>query len=127
VAYLFPAVWLGWEYRMPDFVLNASLWIESTFHLTYALAFLWFFRLVFLSAVMFGAIAYMISHHISKLQAETDLTEEEIKSTSTVSIKAKQSSKEGVLFFLKMVVIMTLVFIVSDVIQWAISLSSATS
>ncbi len=125
VAYLFPAVWLGWEYRMPDFVLNASLWIESTFHITYALAFLWFFRFVFLGAVIFGVIAYMISHHISQLEFENDSTEEDIQLTSKISVKAKQSSKEGVLFFLKMVVIITLVFIVSDVIQWAISLSSS--
>ncbi|MDX2346110.1 MAG: hypothetical protein QNK11_04485 [Legionella sp.] len=123
VAYLFPAVWLGWEYRIPGFVLDAALWLEVTFHTTYVLAFKWFFRLTFLAAVFFGGIAYLISRHISKLQTEGHLTAQEEKNVSKLSTKAKQNSKEAVLFFLKMVVILALVFIVADVIQWAISFS----
>lgn len=161
VAYLFPVVWLGWEYRIPHFVLDASLWIQTTFHTTYAVAFRWFFRLSFFAAIIFGVVAYLISHHISKLQEINELLQEngehekETKETKTeevlaaevpaeevpaekafaeeaqaqkktsvkISTRAKQNSKESVLFFLKMVVIITLVFIVSDMIQWAISFS----
>ncbi len=127
VAYLFPVVWLGFEYRMPDFVLDIVLWIEGAFHLNYSLALRWFFRCIFLAAALFGFVAYRIAHHISVLQAEADLTETEMKAVEKISVKAKQSSKESVRFFLKMVVILSLVFIVSDVIQWAISLSLTTS
>ena len=115
VAYLFPAVWLGWKYSMPNFVLDTTLWIEVTFNTTYTMA--------LLAAVFFGVTAYLIAHHMSQLQAKLDSTEEAPQMARSVSTQAKQNSKEGVLFFLKMVVIIALVFIVSDVIQWAISFS----
>ena len=121
VVYLFPAVWLGWEYRVPEFVLNTSLWLQLTFHTTYDLAFLWFFRITFFAAIGFGVIAYLISRRITKLQ--TEINKEEDKEAVTFSMKAKEGSRDSVLFFLKMVVIIGLVFIVSDMIQWAISFS----
>ncbi len=122
VVYLFPAVWLGWEYRIPDFVVNISLWIQLVFHTTYDKAFLWFFRLSFFSAIGFGVIAYKISHRISQLQAE--INKEEDEKALTFSMKVKESGSDSVIFFLKMVVIIGLVFVVSDMIQWAISFSS---
>jgi hypothetical protein len=121
VVYLFPAIWLGWEYSIPEFFQEALLWFEVTFHTTYDLAFLWLFRLTFFAAVVFGVIAYLISHHITKLQAE--INKEEDEEALTFAMKAKEGSRESVLFFLKMVVIIGLVFVVSDMIQWAISFS----
>ena len=123
VAYLFPAVWLGWEYKLPDFVLNSALWIESTFHTTYAMGLEWFFRLTFLAAVFFGVIAYFMAHHISQKKPD-DVEEAESRTVIKISQKTKSNSKETVLLFLKMAVILMLVFIVSDVIQWAISFPS---
>ncbi len=121
VVYLFPAVWLGWEYRIPGFVVDMTLWMQGFFHTSYAHAFLWFFRLTFFLAILFGVLAYWAAHTLTKLQAM--INKEEDHESLTLSMKAKESSRESVLFFLKMVVIIGLVFVVSDMIQWAISFS----
>lgn len=129
VAYLFPAVWLDWQYHMPDFVLNMTLLLQDTFHIAYALALRWILRLSFLAAVFFGVIAYIISHRINRLQQAADEaieTETILPKPSKIAKFRKQNNQESVLFFLKLVVIFMLVFIVSDVIQWAISFSSST-
>ncbi|MCH9762730.1 MAG: hypothetical protein K0U24_00620 [Gammaproteobacteria bacterium] len=136
-AYLFPAVWLGWEYHIPSFVLHASAWIQATFNMPYLDAFRWFFRLTFVFGILFAVIAYFISHHITKLKTEAEAEAERlehaeyeehaapddlnIEITRDISGKPQESTKDTVLFFIKMVVILTLVFIVSDMIEWAIS------
>ncbi|MDF1678516.1 MAG: hypothetical protein P1U32_07475 [Legionellaceae bacterium] len=128
-AYLFPAVWLGWEYQLPGFVVDTSIWIQTVFDTNYTVAFRWFFRMIFVLAIGFGVAAYLIAHHISQMQAaeekNKEMMEEEVR--PKLSTKAKQTSKESFRFFLKMVVIISLVFIVASMIQWAISLPTAAS
>lgn len=126
LAYLFPAVWLGWEYHIPSFTVDATLWIQTTFHTSYFIAFHWFFRCIMVLAVLFGAIAYFASHHISRLQLNADKLQQDARARTKLSEKAKRGSKESVIFFLKMVFIITLVFIVADIIQWAISVTPKT-
>jgi hypothetical protein len=129
VAYLFPAVWLDWKYHMPEFVIDTVLLLQDTFQITYALALRWVLRLSFLSAIIFGVIAYVISHRISQLQQEENEsigTQAIMRKPSRIEKLKKQNNQESVLFFLKLVVIFMLVFIVSDMIQWAISFSSST-
>ena len=53
--YLFPMAWLGWEYNVPHFLVNFTVWIESTFNITYKLAFLWLIRLIFISSIIFSS------------------------------------------------------------------------
>jgi hypothetical protein len=95
--------------------------------------------LTFVFGIMFAVIAYLISHHITKLKTEAEAEAERLEHvayeehaepddltveiTRDISSKPKESTQETVLFFIKMVVILTLVFIVSDMIEWAISLA----
>lgn len=120
--YLFPAVWLGWEYRVPDFVVNGSLWLQVMFHTSYAKGFLWFFRFTFLLAVFFGVVAYLISKHISKLQAEVD-GEAADEISQSLSSRAKREGSDALGFIFKLAFIIMLVFIGAYMIQWAISLT----
>ena len=132
VAYLFPAVWLGWEYLIPDFVVDISLWIQTTFHITYLMAFHWFFRGVLFFAIFFGVVAYLIARHTTHLQRTLEaMHEEETSDTSNISDTSeserlenmKEGGKDSFKFFLKMVVIISLVFVVGNIMQWAISIS----
>ncbi len=130
-VYLFPAVWLGWEYQVPSFVVDTSIWIQTAFDVSYIVGFRWFFRIILVLAVGFGVVAYLIAHHISQMQAAEEKNKEMMEGKREevrpkLSTKAKQTSKESFRFFLKMVVIISLVFIVSDMIQWAVSLPTAT-
>lgn len=115
--YLLPMAWFGWEYYVPGFVVDIALWNQVYFNITYELAFLWFARCILFIAIISGAIAYWISHKLSLLEHE----ESEQKSGFYISRKIKTSSRDAVVFIVKMVGIISLVFLVANMIQWAIS------
>jgi len=66
--YLLPAAWLGWQYSVPDFVLNLTLWMQVTFHTTYGWAFVSVARLFFLPGLFFGSVTYLISRRVSQMK-----------------------------------------------------------
>jgi hypothetical protein len=125
-VYLFPAVWLGWDYLSPDFVVDISLWIQTTFNLTYAMAFHWFFRSILFLAIFFGAVAYFLARRTTHLQRTLEAMEQgetPDASESEPLENIKEGASDSFKFFLKMVVIISLVFVVGNIMQWAISIS----
>lgn len=124
-AYLFPAVWLGWEYKIPTFVVDIVLWMQVFFNTSYPFAFLWFFRITVLLALAFGGCAYFISRHITKIEEairhQRDHEEVEVKKPL---MNINQEKRESLFFFLKMVAMISFIFMISMAIQWAISLTT---
>jgi hypothetical protein len=126
VVYLFPAVWLGWDYLSPDFVVDISLWIQTTFNVTYAIAFHWFFRSVLFLAILFGVVAYLLARRTTHLQRTLEAMDKGETSDTSESERLgsiKEGANDSFKFFLKMVVIISLVFVVGNIMQWAISIS----
>lgn len=123
--YLLPAAWFGWEYSVPEFILNFTLWLQVTFHTTYSWAFVWVARLIFLPGIFFGIVAYLISRRLDKMKLETEhktemSTEEEELAYKTTE-KLKEETKDSLMLLLKIAGIAALIFVIANAMQMVIS------
>lgn len=123
--YLLPAAWLGWQYNIPDFILNFTLWMQVTFHTTYGWAFVWVARLIFLPGIFFGVVAYLISRKLDKLkleaEGEAEGIEEEDISAHKKNQKLQKETQDSLMLLLKIAGIAALVFIVANAVQMVLS------
>jgi len=123
--YLLPAAWLGWQYNIPDFILNFTLWMQVTFHTTYGWAFVWVARLIFLPGIFFGVAAYLISRRLSKLKLEAEgvieASEDEEVLLHKETQKLKKETQDSLMLLLKIAGIAALTFIVANAVQMVIS------
>lgn len=126
--YLLPAAWLGWQYSIPEFILNFTLWMQTTFHTTYGWAFVWVARLIFLPGIFFGVVAYSISRRLNKMKLESEgeieeNEEEEEVLTHKASEELNKETKDSLMLLLKIAGIAALVFVVANAIQMVISVA----
>jgi len=123
--YLLPAAWLGWQYSVPDFVLNLTLWMQVTFHTTYGWAFVSVARLFFLPGLFFGAVTYLISRRVSqmKLEAEESVDEREVEDmiAHKSAEKTHEETKDSLILLLKITGIAAFIFIFVNGMQMLIS------
>jgi len=129
--YLLPAAWFGWEYSIPEFILNFTLWMQVTFHTTYSWAFVRVARLIFLPGIVFGIVAYLISRRLSKMKLEKEeenrLSEEEIALSHKSAEERTKETQDSLMLLLKIVGIAILIFIVVNAIQMVLSATPPTS
>lgn len=123
--YLFPAAWFGWEYTVPQFIINLTLWIQVTFHITYRWAFLKVMRLIFLVGFLFGIIAYAIAHRLGKMKIEAEehinmSAEEKAEAYKKAEQKRKETS-DSLILLLKIAAIASLVFFFANIMHIIIS------
>jgi hypothetical protein len=123
--YLMPAAWLGWQYSVPDFVLNLTLWMQVTFHTTYGWAFLSVARLFLLPGLFFGVTAYFISRRLSqmKLEAEEGVHDHELEDmiAHKSAEKTHEETKDSLILLLKIIGIAAFIFIFVNGMQMLIS------
>jgi len=117
-AYLFPKAVLGWEYYIPDAIVSLVVRIHVILHISYELAFLYFMLFLFSLSLFTGLLAYLTAHKLSQMELQQETQD---KSPAPITKKVKQNSRESTSLVLKMIFFITLVFIVANVIQWAIS------
>ncbi|MDF1685007.1 MAG: hypothetical protein P1U36_10190 [Legionellaceae bacterium] len=123
--YLMPAAWLGWQYSVPDFVLNLILWTQVTFHTTYGWAFVSVARLFVLPGVFFGAVAYLISHRFSKMKLEAEESVDERELEDVVTHQTAEKTKDSLILLLKITGIAAFIFIFVNVMQMLIAVTPA--
>lgn len=125
--YLLPAAWFGWQYSVPEFILNFTLWMQVTFHTTYGWAFVWVARLIFLPGIFFGIVAYSIAHRLNKMKLEVDehahMSVEEEELAYKTSEKLKEETKDSLMLLLKIAGIAALIFVIANAMQMVISVT----
>jgi membrane protein insertase Oxa1/YidC/SpoIIIJ len=125
--YLLPAAWFGWQYSIPEFILNFTLWMQVTFHTTYGWAFVWVARLIFLPGIFFGIVAYSISRRLNKMKLEveehTEMSAEEEELAHKASEKLKEETKDSLMLMLKIAGIAALIFVIANAMQMVISVT----
>jgi|TARA_R110002126_G_scaffold291755_1_gene456913 hypothetical protein len=123
--YLMPAAWFGWQYTVPDFVLNLILWTQVTFNTTYGWAFISVARLFFLPGLFFGATAYLISRRLNKmkLEAEEGVHEPELEDVIAheSAEKTHEETKDSLILLLKITGIAAFIFVLVNGMQMLIA------
>ena len=122
--YLLPGVWFGWSYHIPAFIINGSSWLQDNFGLSEPIASWWMLGGLFVASLVFAGLAYLSSTQFH----------EEIKPTANPLLKdedervkpLKQDRRELVFLVIKIVLIMMLVYLIAEMMQWAIAVSPAT-
>ena len=126
--YLLPAAWLGWQYSIPEFILNITLWMQVTFHTTYGWAFIWVARFIFLPGIFFGIVAYLISRRLNKMKLEVEeaaetSTEEDELAHKKATAELKKGTQDSLMLLLKIAGIAALIFAIANAIQMVISVA----
>ncbi len=115
-VYILPYLWFGWRYSMPEFILNWITVFQSTYQFSLVAASWLVFLIFFLPALILVLVADIMSNRIDS----------EIHGIPKKSYKKNTEAtgdKESKSLILRIVVIVILVFIASELFQWAISTS----
>jgi len=123
--YLMPAAWFGWQYTVPDFILNFVLWMQVTFHTTYGWAFISVARLFVLPGIFFGVVTYLISRRFNKMKLEREQGVEKQALDDVVSHQTSEKMndeiKNSLILLLKIAGIAAFIFIFMNAMQLLIS------
>lgn len=123
--YLFPMAWLGWQYTVPSFVIDFTIFLEVLFSISYKMAFIWVMRVLFLLSVICGVTAYYISKRLgADAHVEMKAIQQARSESDLFPQRVKQSSRESVVLFIKLVFFASIVFLVARVMLWAISITT---
>lgn len=121
--YLLPQVWLGWIYHTPDFVLSFSDYIQTVFGVTQENA-QWALVYVLLGlGSIFAGIAYYSARQV-RVDHKKSLPHEHVNEARLRLNRAKKNRREMIFLALKLTVIVGLVVIISQVVQWAMTVST---
>lgn len=99
--YLAPAALLGFEYTIPDFIVNLVLWVQVSFHATYIWSFFWVVRMFVWPGIFFAAVTYFISRYLNKLKFEEQegVNEREVPSARSVAERQEKTKDTVALVF----------------------------
>lgn len=120
--YLLPQAWLGWNYHIPDFLLNFNDYLQASFGLTHEKASWAIFYLLFLSGLIFSGLAYYAAIH-TRIDVKKSLPHESTNEAEVRLKQAKQNNREIFVLVIKIFFISLLVFSMAEIVQWAISVS----
>lgn len=124
LLYLLPGVWLGWNYHTPEFIINGNDWLQDNLGLSEQGASWWELGVLFLSSLVFSGLAYWSStqfHEDIKPMVNSLLTDDDERVKPL-----KQDRRELFFLVIKIVLIMMLVYLVANMMQWAIAVSPVT-
>lgn len=112
--YILPYLWFGWHYSMPEFILDWISSIQTTYQFSVVASSWLVFLIFFLPALFFALVADILSNRIdSEIHG---IPQKKLKKN-----KEAPSNKESSRLILRIVLIVILVFIASELFQWAIS------
>lgn len=120
--YLLPQVWFGWNYRIPSFILSLNAYLQDSYGMEDSVVSWLIFYVIFGLGVLFAVLAYFAVTHfrvdIRKPMAEESI--EEVKQRLKYNRKHQQNT---MLLIIKLILIFLLVFVIGQIMQWAISVS----
>ena len=120
--YILPAVWFGWTYHLPDFILSWSNGIQTSFGLAEKSAAWWLFGTMFIVSLLFAFLAYFTTTRVNikpKVVYQSGENDRTKKS-------AKYDPRETVFLVIKIIVIVGLVFFIAEMMQWVMALTPST-
>ncbi|OGV46453.1 MAG: hypothetical protein A3F46_07730 [Legionellales bacterium RIFCSPHIGHO2_12_FULL_42_9] len=122
--FLLPQACFGWNYHIPDFVINWNNWLQDAFALSEQDAEWWVVGGLFVLSLVFAGIAYYTSTR-PQYQIKPKLTSEHLPMDNHHLKPVRQDRRETVFLVIKIVVIMMLVYLIAQLMQWAIAVSPA--
>jgi hypothetical protein len=120
--YILPQVWFGWTYHIPDFILSLSNWLQDNLEFKEGEASWFIFYSFFFTACIFAGIAYVASARANAnmkknvVRLPFDDAEKRIK-------QVRQDRRDSTFLVIKMIGIGILVFVVAEIMQWAIAIA----
>lgn len=117
--YTFPNLIFNWRYEVPTFITLLSSYLQVTYHLKYTAAG-W---LVFLGIFGFSIIMFIIADIMSN-KIDDKLYKEYYANNESSKVKknAVENEQESRTLVFKIILIIILVFIASQLFQWAITI-----
>ena len=126
--YILPAVWLDWVYHVPSFILSAKDYLMDHLNLTEKSSYWLIFYTFFGFAITFLAVAIYLSYCIDVMLASPEVKKserlQEIEGSMHVFKKTPKDRRESMLLVVKLIVIMVLVFMIADMMQWAVTFTA---
>lgn len=117
--YLLPQVWLGWMYHTPDFAASFSNYFQASWGVTQEAARWIVINIFFVCGALCASVAYYAARQVRidhrKRPAHEAVDEAEVRLK-----RAKPGLRELMSLFVKLAVIVFLVVIVSNLVQFSV-------
>ena len=120
--YLLPQVWLGWVYHTPDFTTTFSEYIQISLGITQEAAQWVVVNILFIIGVIFACVAYYAGRQV-RLDHKKRPRQESVDEAKVRLRQTKQGLRELMSLFVKIAVIVFLVMIISNIMQWAMAVA----
>lgn len=112
-AYIMPYLIFNWRYSVPDFILDLRFYIMTTWDLGLNQASWYVFLIFFVSSCISSIVAYFLSN---KIDSEIHGIE---KKPRIVKRVRRRTNKSTASILLRVLVVLCLVFIASQLFEWA--------
>ncbi len=117
--YIFPRLIFHWRYQIPEFIAGFAEFLQFNYHLKNTAAGWLVFLGVFSPSIILFIIADIISNKIDK-QSNKDYYANDTTSPMHKRTKVGEPESRGLIF--KIILIIILVFVASQLFQWAIAI-----
>ncbi len=117
-AYIFHYLILGCRYQIPNFIIESMDFLQSSYELSERAASIWVLMFFVIPGMMSGIVAYIASYHIESQLYQQDASPD---NPDTPAIKSKKNPGEGIKLILKLLLIVLLVYVSTEVFHWLIS------
>ena len=126
--YILSSVCLNWTYHLPDFILSLKDYLVDHFNLTEISSFWLIFYIFFGFAVLFLTSAIYLSYCIDLMLASPAVKKpeplQEIERSMHVVKKTLKDRRESLLLVVKLTFIIFLVFMIANMMQWAVTFTA---
>ena len=116
--YLMPYLLFHWQYDLPQFVLESTLWVQTAYGYSEMLAERYVFLVLFGLAMLCVFIAVYASNTIDGQLLHVK------PSDKVLEPRVSLPRKESTLLFFKIIILIGSVFVLAALIEWLISISS---
>jgi hypothetical protein len=117
-----PAAWFGWVYHLPNFVYALHDWLQDILNINEAAASWVVVDLFFLLFLLFAWGTYYCSVKAKEgLRQATNVASGDEQALR--SFREKQERRETIFLVIKMVLIISFVFLIAELMHYAISIT----
>ncbi len=121
--YLLPQAWLGWVYHMPDFITAFSEYVQLSWGVSEDGALWVVVSILFFWGVIFSFIAYYAARQV-RVDHKKKVPHESVNEAGVRLKQAKQNRRAILSSLVKLAVIIFMVFVISDIMQWAMAVAT---
>jgi hypothetical protein len=115
--YLLPKVWLGWVYHTPDFTVMFGEYFQASWGMPQETAQWLVVNIFFVLGAISAWVAYYAARQV-RIDHKKHLPQEKVDEAQVRLKQTKQGLREIMLLLVKLAVIVFLVVIISNIVQW---------